>query len=269
MSFARRLFAVFVILVSAAFLIAALAGSVGVWVVKGPLIERTTKIGDRVDRALGLAERGLGEADASLQKATESVNAIKGHHAKLGGDKEQNRFLMRLIAMRIDDGLAPQVQDTRQRLLAVTEAAVAINSVLGDLNELPSGSISGPDADRLKQISGLLMQLAASAQELNGMLTNPKPEGVSADAVGSRVVNIDQLLQTIRARVADYLLQVTDFKQQVDTLRSRILRAIDLGTPIASLVFLWIAVSQISLLVHAWSWLKTRHLGAQASGPSA
>jgi hypothetical protein len=269
MSFVRRLLAVVVILVSAAFLIAALAGSISVWVVKQPLIERTTKIGDRVDRALALAERGLGEVDAGLQKATESVNAIKDNHAKLGGDKEQNRFLMRLIAMRIDEGLAPQVQDTRQRLLAVTEAAVAINSVLGDLNELPSGSISGPDADRLKQISDLLQRLAASAQELNGMLTNPKPEGVSADAVGARVINIDQVLQTIRARVAEYLLQVTDFKQQVDTLRSRILRGVNLGTPIASLVFLWIAVSQVSLLVHAWSWLKKRHSGALASSPSA
>jgi hypothetical protein len=251
-----------VILLSVAFLVPSLGGSIGIWSVRTPVTTRATRVFDRVDAGLGACERGIGQANASLRKAMKNVEAIRDGHARLGRDTGENRVALRLIATQIEHGLAPQVEDTRQRLLAVAEAAIAVNSVLGDLNEFPSVSVSGPDAERVKQTQSKLTELAALAEQLYGMVKGPKAaEGEDHAALGSRVTNIDQLLKAIQAMAAQIEQKVVAARQEVTEIRSRTLAAIDPATVIGSLVLLWIAISQLGMAAHGWAWLKKERGG--------
>jgi hypothetical protein len=257
MPWIRRGFGLLVVLVAVVFLAAALGGSIGVWFVREPLTARATRVFDRVEAGLDASERGLGLANASLRKAAESVEAVQNGQAQLGRDAGQNRRALRLIASQIDRSLAPQVEDTRRRLLSVAEAAVAVESVLGDLNEFPSVSVSGPGAERVQQTQAKLTELAALAQQLSGMVKDRgAAEGTASARVGTSVVNIAEVLQAIQALAAEIEERVASARQEVARLQSRTLTAIERGTVVVSLVLLWIALAQVSLLAHAWSWVK-------------
>lgn len=253
----RWLLSVLVMVVAVVVGLAALAGGVGVWVVKAPLTARTTQLLDRADKALEVAGVALREADTSLDRALASVQSVKEGHARLTGNTAQDRPALSLIALSLQDGLLPQVHDARQRLLVAAEAAVAIQSVLGGIGDFPLLSISPLDQERLQQVSTDLGRVGASAQELRAMLTSAAGgDGVAPAAVGSRAGDIQQVLQEVRVLAAEYARKVAQVRTEVGTLRSRVLAWIGPATVVVSALLFWIALSQVSVLAHAWSWLR-------------
>lgn len=252
----RRILAILVMVVSVVVLLVCLGGGIGVWVVKDRVTAETTRLLDRAEAALNVAGRALGDADASLTRAADSVQAMKDGHARLVGGAAQDRPALGLIAMSINNGLLPQVRDARGRLQAAAEVAVALQGLLGGIDQLPLVSVTRPDAERLRQAGDDLTRVAGSAETLRGMLTDAGPgEGPAPAAVGSRVDNIQRLLQEVRARIEEYERKVAGAQQEVGVVRSRALAWIGPGTLIVSLVLFWIALSQISMLAHARSWL--------------
>lgn len=251
----RRVVAVLVTVVSVAVLLAALAGGVGVWVIKGRLTAETTRLLDRADAALDVAGRALGDADTSLTRAADSVQKMKeGHSQLVGGAAQDRRPALNLIALSLNDGLMPQVRDARGRLQAAAEVAVALQSLLGGIDQLPLVSVSRPEADRIREANDDLTQVAGSAEALRGLLTGGAG-GPAPAAVGSRVDNIQRLLKEVRSRIEEYERKVTDARQEVGVVRARALAWIGPGTLIVSLVLFWIALSQVSVLAHVRSWL--------------
>jgi hypothetical protein len=255
----RRLLAVFVLLISVVVLLAAMAAVVGLWVVRGPATERLERLFDRADAVVKVAQAALARADGSLAKAAQSLNTVKEKHQELGSGADKDRAILNLIAMGINSEVAPEVQETRERLLAVTEAAVVLDSVLGDLNDLPAVSVSGPEAQRLGEIRQRLAQLAGITQQLGGMLNQGQPD---KDALGSGVVDIDAILTKVRALVTEYTAKVAKAQEELAAWRARAFTWITIGVPAVSVLLVWIALGQVSLIAHAVSWLKERRARA-------
>jgi hypothetical protein len=56
--------------------------------------------------------------------------------------------------------------------------------------------------------------------------------------------------------VDEYKPQVTEVRRRTEALHSNFLRWVTPVSVLVSVVACWIALSQVSLMAHAWSWWK-------------
>jgi hypothetical protein len=104
------------------------------------------------------------------------------------------------------------------------------------------------------RLNNSLVELGPAAWELARRLDGPEAD---RDA-GTQVSRIDQGLQIIQRQLVDYHQRVQEVRQRKDELKSRTLTGIRSVAVLLSGICLWIAVSQVSILFHAWSWWKGR-----------
>jgi hypothetical protein len=162
----------------------------------------------------------------------------------------------RMLARTVQQRLAPELGDAHETLHQVAEAAVVVNSMLEDVGNFPLLATSGLDLDRVNEMNRRLADVGPAAWELSRLLGEP---GADSDAQVSR---IESTLQTLRNLIADYQTQVTQVRERVDAVKAKLLFWMTPGAALISFVFFWIALSQVSVLCHAWSWLWGRRLTA-------
>jgi hypothetical protein len=251
MKFLKRILAALVFLLATVGLLLSLAGGVGIWVVKGPVTERATKLVGRADAALDVAERNLREVKESLDRAAERLEALKEEQRQLAGQPQRGDAIRRLLAQQF----APQFDNAHETLHTVAEAAVVVNSILEDVGNFPLLATSGLDTDRLADINERLGQVGPAAWELSRLFGGPDPGSESKEAE-RQLSRIEQALQAARGMVAEYESQVTQVRQRIAELKSRTLPWITPAAALISFVCFWIALSQLSLISHALSWWK-------------
>src|SRR5262249_5680136 len=77
MLFWRRILAGIILLLSAAGLLLSLAGGVGVWIVEGLVTARATRVFERIEAALDIADQGLAQVETSLARAAERLDSAR------------------------------------------------------------------------------------------------------------------------------------------------------------------------------------------------
>lgn len=256
----KRLLAALFLVLGTVGLLLSLAGGVGVWLVKEPATARAERVFGRVEAALDSAELHLELLETSLSRAAKSLTNAREEQRKASRQPQPNSAVKRKLARTVQRSVAPELGDAQQKLHTVAEAAVVVNSVLEDLGNFPFVSVSGLDTDGLAQLNRSLAEVGPAAWELGRLLGDPEP---SADA-GSQFNRIDRGLQTAQRLLADYESRVREVRTRTERLRSRTFAWITPGTVLFSVVCFWIAVSQVSLLLHARSWWK----GGGGSAPS-
>jgi hypothetical protein len=251
MRICKRILAGLILLLSVAGLLISLAAGVGVWVVKAPVTARVNRIFDRVDSGLDLADESLDQVKASLDRAAQRLESVKEEQRKLAQNPPRGSATRRFMARTVQQQIAPDLGNAHEKFHTIAAAAVVVNSVLEDVESVPSLETSGLDVDRLAEINRRLSQVESSAWELTRLLGDPEADA-DAEAALSR---IEQVLQTLQGLIADYALRVKEFRHRTEELKARTFAWITYATIAISLVSFWIALSQVSLLCHAWSWL--------------
>jgi hypothetical protein len=247
----KRILAGLILLLSVAGLLVSLAAGVGVWFAKKPVTDRANRIFGRVDSALDLADQSLDQVNASLARAAERLESVKKQQKEIAQNPPRGTATRRFMAQTVQRQIAPDLGNAHEKLNTIAAAAVVVNSVLEDVGSVPSLETSGLDVDRLAEINRRLSQVESSAWELTRLLGEPEAD-TDAEAALSR---IEQVLQTLKGLIADYVSRVAEFRHRSEELKARTLAWITYATITISLVSFWIALSQLSLLCHAWSWL--------------
>jgi hypothetical protein len=261
----KRFLAGLTLLIGVAALLLSLAGAIGVWVVKGPVTASATHIFERIEAALDIADQGLDHVETSLSRAAERLDSAKEEQRKLAREPRTADVARRFLARTVQQRIAPEIGDSLEELHTVAEAAVVVNSVLEDVGSLPFLSISGLDLDQLTEMNSRLADVAPAAWELSRLLGESGQEPDS-DAASTQMSRVERALSTLRGMVAEYEPQVKQVRQRTDDLKSRTLPWVTPAAVLFSLVCLWVALSQISVLCHAWSWW--RRAGRNNSVPS-
>ena len=254
----KRILAGVVLLLSAAGLLLSLAGGIGVWIVKGPATAKATRVFERIEAALDIAGKGLDQSKTSLARAAERLDSAREEQRKLAQEPRPNSALRRVLARTVQQRVAPEIGNAHEKLHTVAEAAVVVNSVLEDVGNFPFLSVTGLDIDRLTEINDRLADVGPAAWELSRLLGEPALGSDAADAQFSR---IERALKTMRGLIVEYESRLTEVRQRTEELKSRTLPWITPASILISVACFWIALSQVSLLSHAWSWWKP-------SGPS-
>jgi hypothetical protein len=229
------------------------AGGIGVWILRKPATEKASRVFDRIEAALTVADENLEQVQISLARAAERLNTAREDQRQLANQPRAADTARRFLARTVQQRIAPEVSNAHDKLHTVAEATVAVNSVLEDLGYFTFFSTTGIDMEGLSEINSRLADVAPAAWELSRLLGEP---GSGADVAGPQFSRVEQALNAIRARTAEFKFHLTEVRERTAALKSK---AIDWITPavfLVSLVCLWIALSQLSLLLHARSWWR-------------
>jgi hypothetical protein len=253
MKVCRRILAAAALLLSAAMLLLSLAGGVGVWVIKGPVTAKASRIFERVEAGLDFAYQGLEHVMKTLDRAAERLDGVREEQRKLAAEAGEVNPLRRMLARKVHQQIAPDIEHAHEELHTVAEAAVVVNSVLEDVGNFPFLSVSGLDLGGLTEMNSRLADVAPAAWELSRLLGEPAP---SSDTAGDQLSRVDRTLKTMHGLIAEYEPQVAEVRRRTEELKAATLPWITPAAVLVSLVCAWIALSQISVLCHAWSWWK-------------
>src|SRR5262245_51894546 len=105
----KRILAGFTLLLGAAGLLLDLAGGVGVWLVKEPVTVKATKVFERIEAALDVADKGLDHVTKSLARAAERLDGVREEQNKLAQEPRKVNALRRLLARKVQQLIAPEV----------------------------------------------------------------------------------------------------------------------------------------------------------------
>jgi hypothetical protein len=256
MTACKKVLAGVVLLLSAAVLLLSLAGVIGVWLVKGPATDRATHVFEQIEAALDRADDALILVNRSLAHAADSLNDTRKKQRELSQKPEPNSAARKALARTVQKSIAPDIGNASEKLHAVAEAAVVVNSILGDLGNLPFLSASGLDTARVKDVHEELAKVGPAAWELSRLLGEP---GQDADA-DAQFLQIEGFLKRTRGLLDGYELRLKDVRERTRELKARTLFWTTPGSILISATCFWIALSQVILLAHAWSWWKASGL---------
>jgi hypothetical protein len=249
----KRILAGFTLLLGTAVLLLSLAGGVGVWLVKEPVTERATRLFGRIEAALEVADQGFNQVKKSLARAAERLDGVREEQRALAQRPQKINPLRRLIARKVQQNIAPEVGNSHEKLHTVAEAAAVVNSVLEDVGSLPFLSATGLDSGQLTELNNRLAAVGPAAWELGRLLGDPEGDAGDASTQSSRV---GEALKAMQGLIAEYEPQLAQVRQRTEALKSKTLSWITPAAVIISVFCFWIALSQVSVLVHAWSWWK-------------
>jgi hypothetical protein len=229
--------------------------------VKEPVTAGATEIFARIEAKLDIAEESLKHAEESLKhvatslaRAAERLDRVRQKQREQAKKPNGDRTLQRVLAGRVRQFIAPQLGIASEDLHTVAEAAFVVNSILEDMGSFPLLSITGLDTDGLTKMNRRLAKVAPAAWELSRLLGDPEP-GEGSAAAGA-LTRIDRTVKTLRRFIAQYEGQLKQVRQRAEGLKSTMLQWITPAVVLVTLVCLWIALSQVSLLCHACSWWK-------------
>src|ERR1043166_553572 len=243
----KRVVAILTLLVSVLVLIGSLAASVGLWFIWSPVTERTTRVFGRIESALDKVDNGLAQVRRSLDRALEHLaTARKEHLAEDKGPKPKISG-RKTMALTLQRKFAPELDDAVDKLGTVAGAAVVVNSVLKDMGEMPALSL---DHDRLTEVNRGLAKLGPAAWELSRLL------GDSEENTDEQFSRIENDLRAFGATLTEYESKVRLVREQADQLKDQVQRWTSFTVIAGSALFLWIALSQVCMLKHAWAWVK-------------
>jgi len=261
MNVCKRFLAGLTFLLSVVALLVSLAGGVGVWMVQGTVKAKATKVFDRIEAKLDIADESLDHVQTSLATAAKRLDELQERRRTLAQEPQRADPLRRFLVQTVQQGLGPEFDKAHEQLHTVVEAAAVVNSVLEDVGNFPLLAVADLDVGDLTEVNNGLTKVESSAWELSQFLGEPERNPDAA----SRVSLIERTVKRMQGSIAGYKPQVAQVRERTETLKSRTLPWIMPAAVIISLVCFWIALSQISLMCHACSWW--RHAGRNNPQP--
>jgi hypothetical protein len=244
----KRVLAVLTILLAVVMLLLSVAGGAGVWVVKEPATTHATHVFEWVGATLDIADEGLDHVKTSLDRAEKRLKYVREEQQELARNPPQGDMMRGFAVRMFQQTVAPEFDDAHEQLHHVAEAAVVVNSMLADMGRFPLLAESGLDVGALDEINDRLAQVPPAAFELSRLLGARSPD---ADAQLSRV---EQAMQAVRELIDEYEPTLQKVRQKSELIKTKTLTWATPAAVVVSSVCFWIALAQVSLICHAWSW---------------
>ncbi len=240
-------------LLSAAGVLASIAGVVAIWVYRAPVTERVDRTCGRVDAALNQGGRPpLTDLSQLFERAGGNLKEVRKKIPPPGSDADKVQSFRDYIAQNMLKDVMPEdATPILQKLIATTTVA---NSVLSDLQDLPADSLPFLDKDQLSQMDDGVRQLAATSQKAADVLGTPVA-GTDVDA-NQEISRIEEALNRIVEVIGKYRTQIQDVQQKAHAAQAKLDAVLLWGAVGATVLLAWFTVAQVSLFAHAWGWLR-------------
>ncbi len=256
-----------IIILSVLVMVLTISGVVGVWAVNEPLTTTILDILKPLEEALSFAADLLERIGGLVERARGVVDTIDAMAEALGANIEENRLILNLISKALGDELEPVLETVGEVVDTVNTAATTLDNAVKVVKALPFPYLDQYQAEitRLEEASAEVLELTASLQDLETRVDERRSETAEdiVSVVTTRTSKMHAILDEVQADVDYYDAQVSDLQERVALLKARIPLWIDLAAIVITVLLLWLALSQVSVFIHGWSFFTGQDLLAR------
>ena len=233
------------------------AALVGVWAAYGPARGGVTDVSNTVTQALQVADKGLTRVNGYVQDARQALTQVNNEATQLGDRVQTSSPLITALSQRVDNNLAPRIENARTTSVAIHDAVVKVNSALVALDRFPGVTVPTL-SNQLSSVSDRAQEAQAAAQDLRVTLANVKAGIVTKaeSAVMQVTARIDTPLARIQGLVNKYQAKVTQAQERVSSTTNTILTLL-LVTALSLTLLLIIFSAGLLLLIYiCWQYIR-------------
>jgi hypothetical protein len=250
----KRIFAVVVMIVSAVVLVLCLVGITGAWSIRAQLQTDLVSVVTAAEAQATAVNQGLDRIDDALTRARDRVAGIEQDTLAFGANLEENRPLLTVISNTVGVELSPLVESARGLMTSIREAAAAVNSTIEAINAIPFVSVPVPELASLKKLSQDVEDFRSEVQELRTAIDQRRSEIIqgAVSIVTSPTSQIGATLDDMSTATSGYRRKLGAVQERLSDLGSAIGKTLTWGAVTLTLLLLWVAFSQVGLLVLGW-----------------
>ena len=229
------------------------AGLVGVWLAHAEAMRRVDRVFGRAEQALADVQENLGQAADRLRQTETELEAVRQREADLAAQPPAQRGARRELSRRAVESVGPGVGEARTLLVRATEAGLVANGLLDALAELPGDRVH-VETDRLKETATQIADLTEKTNKLSELLARATP--AAGDDVQPESARAVEAVRRPIALAEDGADRLERGRQSVAAGHAKLRRWVGGTAAALTVVLLWIAAGQFSLLVHGWKLLR-------------
>lgn len=245
------------------------AGLYGVWIYKQQVSDNLVQSLDLLTASLQTTAQGLVIIEQSFGAVMGSVISVQDTLMTTVDTIETTKPMMSSLTSLLDEDLPDTIIAVQTSLDTAYESAKIIDAVLRALTIFNRDSYnpSVPLHESLQLISTSMNDLPASFTEMEDSLrsASSQTEIIQADliTVAASIADIKKSLDAYETVIQDYQDSVREVKKQINTLKRRIPKAIDLGVWALTGFLIWMAIAQLGLLTQGWELLHRKAIATE------
>jgi uncharacterized coiled-coil protein SlyX len=250
MNMLKRIFAIIVIILSAAGILICLAGVAGIWVGNTALTNTLTDGLTRVENVMGVVQTGLERVDTEAEQSRATIEQIEQALAQAGDNLAESDSVSALITDLTGVELAPKIRVGSEIVTTMRGTAVSVNSTLEAANSVPMVSVPTLPMERLQELDQRFSEAVETVREINTAVADLKTGsgGQAAAAITDRTTKLDGILENIQTSVNEFGSSLSNTESNVAAVKASVPGWIDWASIIISLVLLWLILAHAGLL---------------------
>jgi hypothetical protein len=253
----KRIGGIVVIILSVVVLLASIGGIVGLWVLNGSAHDLTTAVFSPIQSGLGTANTGLNNVNTHVDNARSSINNAQQSVGQVGQGSAGNGPVLAAISETVAARLQPQIDQARESISNTVDFVTGVNQSIVAVNKLPGVNL--PTLADAKQ--ALQPRVTTLSDKLRGLRSNFQDmvQGkvqATADRINGLLTSLDNALQDLQSAINAYIARVQQAQGNVTNLQGNIDSWITIGWIVGTIFWLWVAISQVVMIVYGWSLVR-------------
>jgi hypothetical protein len=161
----------------------------------------------------------------------------------------------RALRAVIQQQAAPKIDDLGGRLATLSDAAVAVSSLLESIQEVPSAPRVRVEPDQLKRGADEAQRLSASLRRIEAALGDGE-KGTGSREVAATTNEVDQVLEKCQVAVDGWQSDLDAASADLARVKARVVNWLTCVAIAMTVLLVWAGAGQVSLLGRALGWLK-------------
>jgi chromosome segregation ATPase len=259
MRIVKQIAAVVVMVLSGLLLLGLLAGIVGVRILRSDLIQSGNDLAQLTENSLQRAENGVIMLRAQVDQSQAAVNTALGSVEAVGNKVEQTSLVLVVAEQLLDKDLTPGVQRMHERASELRDTIAFIDSTLNVVLRLPFNrdnrrlQLADAVIERLKVVDQRVQEISQAVSNTKSRVTDTAENAltVSLQRADTALGNLNDGLDSLQGRLNEERAQVPALHAQFNQIVAWTAIGLTVG-------FLWMALAQLALFVHAYGLLTGR-----------
>lgn len=257
----HKLISLILLILSVIFFILSIAGIVGVWVIKKPLIDSINSEIQVIRDDLNVAEKNLTQVEDELDLLGNQIDVFQTVIEAVGDEAINSTQVVSDVVTGIEEKISPLLSSAESGVNTLYETFISIKTALEVINNLPLIEIEVPGGDT---IQSLLEKIETIQEQIN--TTQDDIENIARTTeelittLTNNFQNWEQFVDEGLQSTATYKERITYYDNRLTTLEGGIPTWINTSTVLITITLLWLAFSQTGLFILAWSFYKNQDL---------
>jgi chromosome segregation ATPase len=257
----KRAVSLTVIILSAVFLIASLAGIILTWSYRQKLNDDVLVRLDTIEADLRSAQGDLQTVKTELDAVQVQIDALQAALQALGVDGAASLEAVAALIGRLEGTLTPFITGVAERVEDLRDAVVKLKETIEKLNELPLVNLQIPGVEQLEEAATSLENLQSDIEQGGDQISEASQiTQDTIDTLTTGFVDLERSAQTLSAALQGYDALITGYLEEIDALQVSLPRWANIAAISLTVVFVWLGFSQVALFILAWSFYRGEDL---------